>query len=57
MLAALVTALRAYAMLTLATNDYSWANKTDEWVRLLCVVLAADPARVEGKELGESWLQ
>lgn len=37
------------------------ANRSGDWVRLICVVLAAEPVKVEvageAKELGESWLQ
>lgn len=37
------------------------ANRSEDWVRLICVVLAAEPVKVEvageAKELGEAWLQ
>lgn len=39
-----------------ASRQHSWANRTNEWVRVLCVVLASDPVKVDGKELGELWL-
>lgn len=37
------------------------ANRTGDWVRMIGVILAAEPVKVEvngeTKELGESWLQ
>lgn len=31
-----------------STNNFvSWANRTDEWVRILCVVLDAKPTSTE----------
>ncbi|RKU40128.1 hypothetical protein DL546_000632 [Coniochaeta pulveracea] len=41
---------------------HSWANRTDEWVRIFCVILAANPSQTptgDGKltePLGERWL-
>jgi len=36
-------------------------NRTGDWVRMICVVLGAEPVKVEvsgeTKELGEAWLQ
>lgn len=41
--------------------DCRLANRTGDWVRLICVVLAAEPVKVvvagETTELGEAWLQ
>ncbi|KAL1855827.1 hypothetical protein Daus18300_010901 [Diaporthe australafricana] len=40
---------------------HALANRTGEWVRLISVVLAAEPVKIgvagEARELGESWLQ
>lgn len=30
---------------------HGWDNETDDWVRLLCVLIAAKPVTVEGKQL------
>ncbi|KAJ9155339.1 hypothetical protein NKR23_g2089 [Pleurostoma richardsiae] len=57
------TVCRAGDVVTQRGSMHAWANRTDKWVRLICVVLAASPARVdvegegETKQFEERWLQ